>query len=181
MLIGIDIDGVIAKVDTEIHKRLLQWDSEVPDPNTWESYYIEEWARVPHGWFMENCANDETFWMNAIPYKDTWEWVRKAYFAGNEIHVVTARNTEAAYKQTQDWFDVWSIPYTTITMGIPRLEKGAKLAEIGCNFMIEDDPHGAAAVSEYMPCYLVNRPYNIRYKDVGGAERITSVKDIKID
>lgn len=175
--IGIDVDGVIANISNEISHRLKR-DGFSHDLSLWKKYLLEEnHPQVDEQWMLTQFK-DPTFWLNAIPFKDAWHVLNNWFMNNIDIYLLTCRPSEYSKDVTYRWLDEWFINYNNIIFDIPKNQKHEYLQKLNISLFIEDNPVEAKIAAKTTETYLMDRPYNKRYK-IGHAKRISSMHEIE--
>ncbi len=157
MIVCIDVDGVIADISTEMCYRYGMAGIEV-NLDDIKVFKYEDALGEPYKGFIRDQFDDPTFWLNALPYEDAWNVLNKWGDDGHDIHLVTARWDREV---TEEWLDMWDIPYTELHNGMAKGDKHKHVKEIGGVFMVEDRPEEVAALSDAeIVTFCVSRPYN---------------------
>jgi 5'(3')-deoxyribonucleotidase len=179
--IGLDLDGVIADIQSEFVIRLNRDFQIDADPSKWETHYVhDQFPEVPNDWVEKQFA-DPTFWLNAKCYEDAWMMTNKWFMTGHDVYIITCRNDghgPLTIETTERWLLEWEIPYNKLLHSQTRLEKYEVALEYDLNFMVEDDDHEADVLGQHVKTYLLDHPYNRKYN--GKFERISSLREIDI-
>ena len=151
-VIVLDLDGVIADIDTGISSYLR-------NNNIKENY---------GSWLISDTKNEEAlslfsnqlFWKNLKPFEDAWHQVNKWFSNDVDVHVVTARKREASVRMTEPWLDAWRI--NTLRPQFATINKKHEIvSEIDPVFMVEDNPHEVISLRDHgINCYLRKAWYN---------------------
>jgi uncharacterized HAD superfamily protein len=178
--IALDIDGVIADIQTELEIRLKKdYDISIARED-WHTFLIEkQFPEVSGDWVMNQFA-DPSFYLNAICYPAAWYMVNKWFMSGNDVFLVTCRGPahgEKTVALTERWLDEWEIGYNRLYHSQTRLEKYKTLVELEIDLFVEDDPHEVRLASEYVNAFLMDHPYN-RDSDIGSGTRISSLYQV---
>ena len=151
----LDLDGVITDIDSLINKTL-------------ESYGVSE---DYSSWLTTDTKNPEAlklfsnpiFWKNLKPFEDAWHQVNYWFGRGFDVHILTARRSEASVNATAVWLDDWKI--NTMTPQFSALNEKYKIAqEINPVYMVEDNPFEVKILLEHgVNCFLRKAWYNKSY------------------
>lgn len=137
-------------------------------PKTWrmaEEYGcdINVWAKV-----LENATLDGTLY-GVAPIPGAVEAVRRLFWAGHRIHLITARGTASwqseeekarIHQQTADWINEYAVPNTTARFTKAKAEAAR---EIGLDYFIDDAVHNFQYLELAAPdtqTYLLTAPHN---------------------
>ena len=156
--IVLDLDGVIADIDTAVSNHLLD----------------ESGAKIDYSsWFTTDTKNEEAlklfnnpiFWKNIKPFEDAWNQVNKWFSDDVDVHIVTARRMEEAVRSTEPWLDAWKI--NTLRPQFSKMNVKHKIiAEIDPLFVVEDNPHEVISLRSHgINCYLRKAWYNKDFWD----------------
>jgi uncharacterized HAD superfamily protein len=174
--LGIDMDGVIAKLDDEMIFRMNR-DGYDPKYEEWTTFSIEEnCPHIPNQWIVDQFA-DRLFWLNMKAYEDAWYTINKWFFANNNIFFITSRPKDMD-DITGRWLEEWRINYNLVSSGYPRGEKYKAIERFDLDLFIEDRPIEAKEISNHIPTFLLDRSYN-RSADIGTAMRVKDFYEIE--
>lgn len=151
--IALDLDGVIADIASSIETFLHRNDQYNYDYGYW--LYTNTEDELPMMAFK-----DPLFWKNMRPFEDAWHQVNYWFSKDIDVHIVTARRSEAAVESTEPWLDSWRI--NTLRPKFSKLNKKHRtIEEINPAFMVEDNPHEAIDLIERgHRCFLRKAWYN---------------------
>ena len=151
----LDLDGVITDIDSLIDETL-------------ESYGVSE---DYSSWLTTDTKHPEAlklfsnpvFWKNLKPFEDAWYQVNYWFGRGFDVHILTARRSEASVNATAAWLDDWKI--NTMTPQFSALNEKYKIAkEINPVYMVEDNPSEVKILLEHgVNCFLRKAWYNKSY------------------
>lgn len=131
--IVLDLDGVIADIDSSISQHLSDRGA--------DDYDYSHWLITHHSCKdSDEIMGNPLFWRNLIPFQDAWHEVNYWFGAGYDVYVVTARRTDAAISVTEKWLDDWKIntmPPIFAKMG----QKHEVINKINPIFVVEDNPN----------------------------------------
>lgn len=133
-LIALDIDGVISDIGRSISLELDRRDMLDVDYTDW---LIKEDGCDD---LCHQIMDNPYFWKNLKPFSDAWFQVNKWFHKGFDIHIITARRSEAARSCIKYWLDGWDIPNNAVhicNMG-EKIDVASYLKPI---FMVEDNPY----------------------------------------
>lgn len=151
--IVLDLDGVIADIDTSISNILLS--RGVADYNY--SHWLISDSNDDQA--ME-IFNDTLFWKNLKPYEDAWHQTNYWYGNDVDIHIVTARRCDAAMKTTHAWLDLWRISTSSVTFTNIH-EKHHVIEKLNPKFVVEDNPNEVNILRSHgVNAYLRKQWYN---------------------
>lgn len=186
MKIGIDIDDtIISEIDTLLgcaklycmKKEMTYQTTGINDKHTKDMFV---------GWGIEE---ELEFWsiygskiLSLPPRKDAMRFINKA-IKHHEVHFISARKDGGflgVKKFTEEYFDKFNIPNTTITTDVNN--KAALCREIGISVFIDDNLHNCECVSKLnIPIYWMKTRANEKQKsNNANIIRINSFDEIKI-
>lgn len=175
--IALDIDGVVADIQSEFEFRLKQDFKIEIDRQDWKTHWIcDQFPEVPRSW-VDDQLSDPTFWLNAKCREDAYHMVNKWFMDGNNIFIVTCRNGVDTVRVTERWFSEWELNYNSLHHSETRLNKYRTLLDLDIDIFVEDDPHEVQVASEHVETYLMDHPYNKDY-DIGSGVRICSLYEL---
>ena len=152
--IALDLDGVIADIDSAITDYL--WYTFGVDNEDYSSWLISDTKD-------ENALklfSDKLFWKNMKPFEDAWYQVNKWFSDDVDIHIVTARRSEASVSMTEPWLDGWGIN-TLIPTFAKINQKHEVISKLDPIFAVEDNPYEVISLRDHgINCYLRKAWYN---------------------
>ena len=151
--IVLDLDGVIADIDTAISNYLHYNFGVDEDYSSWLISDTKDNEAL-------KLFSDELFWKNLIPFEDAWYQINKWFSDDIDVHIVTARKREASVRMTEPWLDAWRI--NTLRPKFAKINKKYEIvSEIQPIFMVEDNPHEVVSLRDHgINCYLRKAWYN---------------------
>jgi 5'(3')-deoxyribonucleotidase len=152
-IIALDLDGVIADIDTAILEHL--------SARGLDDYDYKDWLITHHHCDLsDDIMGTSLFWKNLKPLQDAWYQVNHWFAIGYDVYVVTARRTDASISVTQQWLDDWKI--NTMTPIFAKMgEKHNIINDLNPIFVVEDNPHEVATlIEEGHTAYLRKAWYN---------------------
>lgn len=158
MIIGSDIDGVVANLCRVMVDR-LNIEGHKANEDDFHTFHVEDVYPVADDWIVKHF-DDRSFWMDCIPYKESWFALNKWWAEGDDIYFVTCRSSKIARKATHDWLEKWEIPYNDVVF-TSHMEKMHVVNDLNLDFFMEDRFDEAAAIAEAgHSSFLIDRPYN---------------------
>jgi 5'(3')-deoxyribonucleotidase len=151
--IALDLDGVIADIDTAISDYIHNNPDIDKDYSSWLiSDTVNEDAL--------NLFSNKLFWKNLKPFEDSWHQVNNWFSSDIDVHIVTARRSEASVSMTEPWLDGWRI--NTLRPKFAMLSKKHEvISEINPIFAVEDNPYEVISLRDHgINCYLRKAWYN---------------------
>ena len=154
--IVLDLDGVIADIDSSIYEHLNSRGA--------DDYDYSHWLITHHSCDeSDEIMGNSLFWKNLIPFQDAWYQVNYWFSLGYDVYVVTARRTDASMSVTEKWLDDWKIntmPPIFAKMG----EKHTIVNDLNPLFVVEDNPHEVKTLlEEGNNAFLRKAWYNQKY------------------
>lgn len=154
--IVLDLDGVIADIDSAISQRLLS--------RGVDDYDYSNWLITHHTCELsDDIMGNSLFWRNLVPFQDAWFQVNNWFSMGYDVYIVTARRTDESMSVTEQWLDEWRIntmPPIFAKMG----EKHNIINEIKPLFVVEDNPNEVRTLlEEGNNAFLRKAWYNLPY------------------
>jgi uncharacterized HAD superfamily protein len=173
MIFALDIDGVTSNVTREMLYRVNAYGVDATDEDI-TTFKFEECLPVPKDFIVEQFQ-DQTFWLNQIPFEDAWTCINKWFSDGHDIFFITARH-EDARESTYRWFEMWDIPFNDVLFGNEHMGKHEVITELGAKFFVEDRITEATEIARQgIMSFLMDRTYN---KGETPAVRVKSMYDI---
>jgi uncharacterized HAD superfamily protein len=180
--VGLDLDGVISDIQSEIILRLKQDFDIDTDINQWKSHYVhEQFPGLPNGW-IDKQFYDPAFWLNAKCYEDAWNMINKWFMQGADIFIITCRTNDHGpftIEVTERWLFEWELPYNKLIHSQIKLEKYDIVKEHQLDFFVEDDDREAILLSRCTKSFLIDHPYNRNDSD-RQYQRINSLREIDL-
>lgn len=166
--IMIDIDEVLIPLVDSIHQ--IAYERGLHDG----SRPHEMWE----GWRQYGCSPD-VYWdlwsdfalgggyLSTAPFPEAVEAVRKLYWEGHNIHLVTARGFMKRATEirawTQEWIEEFAIPHHSLVFS---KDKPAAQQALGVRFdyAFDDSPRNyEALLADGVKVYLIDHPHNANY------------------
>lgn len=151
--IVLDLDGVIADIDTAMSNYLHYNFGVDEDYSDWLTTDTKDKEAL-------KLFSDKLFWKNLKPFEDAWFQVNKWFSNDIDVHIVTARKSEASMSMTEPWLDAWRI--NTLRPQFAGINKKHEIVcEINPLFMVEDNPNEVISLRNHgVNCYLRKAWYN---------------------
>lgn len=154
--IVLDLDGVIADIDTAISDFLNYNVGVSEDYSSWLTSDTKDKEAI-------KLFQDAYFWKNLKPFEDAFFQVNHWFSLGIDVNIVTARRQQAAVDETMPWLDKWRISTSK-----PMFSEFGKKIDIIKNidplFVVEDNPHEIEILESYgIKCFLRAAWYNQDY------------------
>ena len=151
--IVLDLDGVIADIDTAISDYLHYNFGVEEDYSDWLITDTKSKEAL-------KLFSNKLFWKNLKPFEDAWYQTNKWFADDIDVHIVTARRSEASVKATEPWLDGWGI--NTLRPKFAHINKKHEIIkEINPLFVVEDNPNEVISLMEHgINCYLRKAWYN---------------------
>jgi uncharacterized HAD superfamily protein len=170
MIIGVDVDGVLANWSDAFQRRMIRVINEdrfPPSfiPNVWDwpelFYTPDEVARV-----WNAVKGDRNFWADLEPYYNekviqSLDHLRTHVAHGDDVYFITSRVGYKAKQQTETWLLHHGFgPHATVLISS---EKGRCAHALKLNLYIDDQLENVMGVAVRAPqcdTYLIDRPWN---------------------
>ena len=170
--IVLDLDGVIADIDTPIDNYLRYACGVDEDYSEWLIYDTKDTEAI-------KLFSNPIFWKNIKPFEDAWHKCNEWFSEDIDIYIVTARNKEVAAPITQQWLDEWNIGHNKVYFS----NFGKKIdiiKEINPMFVVEDNFNEIKILEKSgIKCYLRKAWYNKKYWTT--LDSVDSLYDIRLD
>jgi len=151
--IVLDLDGVVADIASSLNNY-------VPEGTDYSKWLIEDSCNDT----AMSIFNNPLFWKNMKPFKDSWHKINYWFSKGYDVHIVTARRTNASMNATEKWLDSWRIS-TTRPIFTHIGEKYKVIQKLDPIFVVEDNPNEIKVLEEHgINCYMRNAWYNQDWK-----------------
>lgn len=163
MKVGIDFDDVLFPWYDPAHGLVVAAgkDNGV-SPTTWQPYdeygiSDQEWYAILHSGTLDGGLYRHP------PFPDAAEAVRRLYWYGHEVHIVTARGQfqdgDLIVKYTEEALEEYAIPHTSLTTR--ARSKGDVAYALGLDYFLDDSYKNYTEVMwAGVPSYLMTRPWN---------------------
>lgn len=178
----IDIDEVLMPTIDSIHLRAYEaglHDNSEP-MKTWAGY---EQYGCPPGvyWDLWSDFALQGGYLTTPPIPGSVEALRRLYWEGHRIHLVTARgfmqHADEIRTWTPEWVETFAIPYHTLCFA---RDKVAIQGDLGVRFDYgaDDSPKNFNALyADGVSMYLVNHPHNAE-ADIPPERRVDSLDEV---
>lgn len=202
MILGLDIDGVLANFNEGFRQRLLDVTDRAcciapgfsPPVWDWPEYYGYTQDEVDRTW--SDVAKDPTFWQDLKPLPDAesfldWLWraVSSANWTqrkGHEIYFMTTRAGTNVKRQTENWLLKHGFGGDERTVLICRSSKSFAANTLGLTHFVDDRRENIqemlAQRGNRTRCYLRLARYNenaVAELTAAGARAIVSLPDLR--
>lgn len=184
MVLGIDVDGVLADFNTSFAEAVIEvtgtdlfpkdWREAIKDktfPTTWnwdlDAGYTKEQSRKT---WEQGILTSSKFWKSLAPLPgavDAIKQFNRMSNEGHEVYFLTHRNGKKAKQQTEEWLYDLGMNYPTVLLTGNKLPV---LDNLGVQFFIDDK---LATVNEVYRAgvvkhlYLFNSPWNNEGREKG--------------
>lgn len=150
------------------------------EPRTWAQH--EEMGCTLDEWIAAlDAATESGVLYDTQPFPGAVEAMRRLYFEGHWIHIVTARGTfhgnrwnERIHEITREQVEEWAVPHHSLTFTRDK-------ASVPTDFFIDDNLRNYHALdSAGVEVYLLNRPWNAVDEtkiDTLGLRRVNTVDE----
>ena len=170
--IVLDLDGVVADIDTAISE-YLHYDCGVNiDYSKWLTTNTKDEEAL-------KLFSNPIFWKNIKPLEDSWHKCNEWFSNNVDIYIVTARKQQASVDSTQKWLDEWNIGHNKVYFS----DFGKKIdiiKKINPEFVVEDNFNEIKVLQKSgVKCYLKKAWYNKKYWET--FDSIDSLYDIRLD
>lgn len=181
MRIGIDIDGTITDLHSEIIKYGLEYNEKILGMGikNVDAYKITE----IFNWRENECMNFKRYMQREIlniikPRSDASEWINNIKKLGHEIYIITGRKMNEmndTYNETLNWLRNNDIPFDKLI--IEEKNKGKACRENNINIFVDDRlKHLDKAYNEGVEkTYIFDNVYN---RDNNKYERIYNFREL---
>lgn len=198
MILGLDIDGVLAEtmplIQERVKKRFSLTDYDLEDDH--KDYRLADWLKPSsersdkeHQKLAEAIsryagglwAEDEDLYAQALPNPEWVEFARYLKERGWLAGFVTRRPLKVA-AITGWWLEQHVVERPFLVTVASDSTKGSALKLIGAEGIVEDSGHEAQEVSTYpypLTAFLVNRSYNQQYDQSARLLRVWTPEDVK--
>jgi hypothetical protein len=191
MIVGVDIDGVLADFNTAYRQRLIDVTGRtlIPpfvggyEPGVW-NYATDEYGytKEEDSAVWKDIIGDDTFWLRLNPYAEADRFIRSLFDC--EVYFITTRPGKAVKSQSEQWIIDAAPGYTpTVLIAKNAAAKGQLASGLGLTHFIDDRPENCLAVKRAIPScavYLLDHKYNTWAKenvDYESIVRICALKD----
>lgn len=183
--VGFDIDDVLFPWYLRAHEAAKEAGiTNGVEPTTWRPY--EEYGCTKEEWLeaLEVVTLKGSLYLEHGPDEDATRALRSLYFAGHEVHLITARgfigHSRLIQRHTVRWLEKYAVPYKTLSF---TRQKGLRVKQLGVEWFIDDNGDNfrdvGRAIGYRTPqparSYLLNRPWN-QDVDTFWGERVDSVQ-----
>jgi FMN phosphatase YigB (HAD superfamily) len=188
-VIGIDLDGVLAKWNESYYDWLVEMTGkdlcpeEHKNPPVWwwpqHFGYTEEEVKAT----FEKTWADYGFWVNLKPYDDAEEFL--AAFAeaegADDVYFITSRKGVQVKLQTERWLEFYGFGWPTVIIANGAEAKAHVAQGLGTTHFLEDSDENAQAIALACPktqVFLLDRNYNRHAQDSLKAKGVVVINSI---
>lgn len=174
----LDVDDVIFPTMMSIHELARQagYHNNDVDPawSGWIPYNISEQAY----WDLWSQFALQGGYVATEPIQEAVEEIRRLYFEGHNIHVVTARgfmnHASDIRKWTVEWIEDFAIPWHSLTFARDKVD-AQRLLGVSFDYAIDDSPKNVDGLrADGVQAYLLDHVHN---KSHVAEHRVASVGD----
>lgn len=203
-----DIDDVVFRTMHSIHDLALEaglHDGSVkPAWRGWEVYRLPDGSPCPPQvyWDLWSDFAAQGGYVNTPPIQEAAEAMRRLYFAGHRIHLVTARgfmnHAEDIRRWTREWLEEYALPWHTLTFARDKVAAMDDVMTTSPNpgnpckryfeFAIDDSPKNWQALFDAgVESFLLDHDHNEDFTappNIGGQIRVktpTEFADIVLE
>lgn len=176
--IMVDVDDVLMPWADEIHRRchLAGLHDGTKPWKTWHMW--EDYGCSKEAWLDVVDAATIDGLYHTPPVPGSVEGIRRLYWEGHGIRVVTARgfmaHAEEIRRWTEEYLEEWAIPHHSLTFAHDKVDAQVELG-VHFDFAIDDGVHNYEALdSAGVAVYLQDRPHNQTFD---AERRVQSVGD----
>lgn len=174
MIIGCDVDGVLADFNTAYINLMIQVagrDNFPPRPfdiTCWaypEDLYGYSKKEVSAAW--KEISKSKDFWFQLSPLPGAEEFLVDLYTLNQDVYFLTSRVGDQVKFQTECWLMVHGFP--TFPTVLITTHKGDACRILGIDFYIDDKTENCQDVldkSLYTEGYMLRQPWNREVEDV---------------
>ena len=181
MKIGIDIDGTITDLHSEIIKYGLKYNDAISgkgikNENAYRIFEIFDWEK-------DHCIKFKKYMQMEIlnlikPRNDVVEYLNNLKKIGHEIYIITGRKStemKDTYNETLNWLKVNSIPFDKFI--VEEENKGKACLENNIDIFVDDSLKHLTRVSDagVKKVYIFDNVYN---RENNQYDRIYSFSDL---
>ena len=182
MIIGVDIDGVLANYSRFLYDHVSKYLNKKPLKKCYEVKEVyglssDEEMKVWQDNYDNYVKNIDALWGSAKFLRFLRKNNHKVYLITNRgFDAIPGTNYEKAYNQTEKWLKKHHFEYDKLI-----LTKGLKLNECkacGVEIMLEDSPYQIENVSQGIPVIIIDTDYN-REVNNDNTYRCKSYREVK--
>ena len=182
MIIGVDVDGVLAQFSGAYAGMLtvqtgIGFPAESDEwPNTWYWDRAAGVTKADESAVWRQIKSSDNFWFGLPPYSGAVEFLVWLKHFGYDTYFVTNRSGPSAKHQTERWLHKSGFPEPTVLIS---QEKDLACRAVEITHYIDDKNENCKAVANYAPlthCYMLKRPWNEPLQMV---PRLDSLKDFQ--
>lgn len=178
--VGFDIDDVLFPWYNKAHAACLEAGiTNGVVPTTWHPY--DEYGCTQEEWWaaLEVVTLTGELYRSA-PDEFAVREVRRLYFAGHRIHLVTARgffaHGEVIRHHTEEWLQEYGVPHHSLNYA---RQKAPVAERLGLDYFIDDNAKNFVDVYDVVPgTYLLDRPWNQHVECSRRVQSVTQYADL---
>jgi len=182
LVIGVDIDGVLADFNNAFADRLRKvtgrdlLPEDVSNPPVW--YWPEHYGYTPkeQNATWDNCWADPEFWLDLSALGEVDKFFEQIYASG-DIYFITARTGTNVKQQTEQWLEMYGFHYPTVLIAY---DKGPLAKALKLTHFIDDKDSNCQEVVELSTktqVFLLDRNYNKQSQSMLKAAGVTVVTE----
>ncbi len=176
-----DIDGVLADIAPELHKRISLHFGVPKDEVRKDKYWMSERFNIDPkvmNMFVDTCLSDENFWELVEPIEHNLRALKQLDPWPHRLILITGRHKEVR-DVTEEWLVDHGLNYHTVLMNTLSVKHKA-LKYCGAEFMIEDRYSEAKVIAEQgFRSYLLRTPYTLEYATEENPENLIFVNNVQ--
>jgi len=182
MILGIDVDGVLADFNSGFIQRTIEvtgkdlfpprpFDIPTWDYATYYGYTKDEEAAV-----WESIKSDRHFWSHLNAYPGVENFIEHLWAETWDVYFITARPGIRAKIQTEHWLQLYDFELPTVLIS---WDKDLCAKALKLDRYVDDRIENAIDVVEAgIPTYLLTRPWNKNFRAAAnGIIRISSLEE----
>jgi 5'(3')-deoxyribonucleotidase len=194
MIIGLDIDGVLADFNTTFIQRIIDvtgkdlfppWPFDIPVWHYPQHFgYTEEELDFVNGPVWKSVKEDAGFWFSLKAYPGAPEFLSRLDPEFHDFYFLTQRAGVAAKAQTESWLEYHHYGLKSNQFAFPTVlltaDKGACAKALKLDLYIDDKDENCLAVNHESPktrCIMMARSWNHAHT---GIARVHDLKDFEL-
>ena len=185
MIVGVDVDGILADFNEGYVKLLgsIAPDVKFPPlgdtyPDTWNYHLAAGVSKEQNKQSWDYIKNSETFWFDLNPYHNTVSFLvwLKGFSRRHDVYFITNRMGGNAKFQTERWLHKAGFGEPTVLLSAT---KALACNAVEIDYYVDDKNENVRDVAQNAPktkCYMLQRPWN---EQINNVPRIESLHDFQ--
>lgn len=187
MIVGVDVDGILADFNTGYIQLLGKIAPEVKFPpvgdtypDTWNYHLAAGVTKEQNRKSWDWIRDDKRFWFELNPYEGAVQFLvwLKGFSRNNDVYFITNRSGSTAKFQTERWLHKAGYPEPTVLLS---QFKATTCNALEVDYYVDDKNENCKDVwtnARKTKCYMLRRPWNSPQETVPVIDRLVEFQTI---